>query len=68
MRGLQNSARAAAVTTEEEGKDDNNEEVENDEVCGPTVQMSMGFQDLATVMNGKHDNEIENKPINKYFT
>ena len=43
LRGLQNSARAAALTTEEEGKDDNNKEVESDEVCGPTMQVSMGF-------------------------
>ena len=72
MKGLQNSARAAAAATaEEEGKDNDDEDkVENANVVldGPTVQVSMGFPDLATVVNGKQDDEIDNKPFDKFFT
>jgi hypothetical protein len=65
LKGLQNSARAAAPATEqEEGNDDDNDELHRT----PTVQVSMGFHDLPTVVNGKHDDEIENKPFDKYFT
>ena len=65
LKGLQNSARAEAQATEqEEGNDDDNDDLHRT----PTVQVSMGFHDLVTVVNGKHDDEIENKPFEKYFT
>ena len=64
LKGLMNQA-----TAPNEGDDD---EGDNDAGAGGgrrnTVLLTMGFEDLATVVNGKHDDEIGMKPFASSFT
>ena len=77
LKGLQNSARAAAAVTpvEEQGGADDDEEGGEQDGAAPvggrdrnTILVSMGFDDLATVVNGKQDDEIGMKPFATNFT
>jgi hypothetical protein len=67
LKGLQNTARAAAVVAEEDD-DNNNEEEDGEEPQSRGVTVSMGFEDLATVVNGKQGETIENRPFDNNFT
>jgi hypothetical protein len=62
LKGLRNSARAAAAA------EDVNDDDEEGEAQRPPVLVSMGLEDLATVVNGKQGNEIEERPFEKIFT
>jgi hypothetical protein len=70
LKGLRNSARAIAT---EEGDDDMEEGEQQDAAGGhdrsprPAL-VAMGFEDLATVVNGEQGDEIGMKPFAKNFT
>jgi hypothetical protein len=65
LKGLRNSARATATA---EGDNDNDEEEGGEDQRPAPVLVSMGFEDLATVVNGKQGDEIGNRPFEKNFT
>jgi hypothetical protein len=70
LKGLQTTARAAAAAAEEDDDDNNNDEEEegDGEPQSRGVTVSMGFEDLSTVVNGKQGDLLENRPFDRNFT